>query len=325
MGDLLRELRPDVIHSNGIKTHLLTRLCAGLDDTPVIWHVRDFVGARPIVGRLLRWAVRDSNSIVIANSRAVADDVARTLGRKSLCVAIEVVHNGIDTETFSPAPGDGAWLDDLANLPAPPRAAENDTVRVGLVATYARWKGQDLFMRAAQLVGAAQPKQNVRFYIIGGAIYRTAGSQFDQSELRAMARELQVQDVVGFVPFQDEPAEVYRALDVVVHASTQPEPFGRTIVEAMSCGRAVVIARAGGAAELFTEGVDALGVPPNDAPALAETILRLAAAPELRRQLGEQARKTAVQRFARRRVADEVLAIYPRIAGLAFGEKMGRN
>ena len=62
---------------------------------------------------------------------------------------------------------------------------------------------------------------------------------------------------------------MFRALDVVVHASTKPEPFGRVIVEAMSCGRAVVVAKDGGAAELFEDGVSALASPPGDASALA--------------------------------------------------------
>src|SRR5262249_14978265 len=70
----------------------------------------------------------------------------------------------------------------------------------------------------------------------------------------------------GLVPFQEDTAAVYRALDVVVHASTQPEPFGLTIAEAMSCSRPVVVARAGGAAGLFSRGPHALGGPPRDAP-----------------------------------------------------------
>ena len=49
-----------------------------------------------------------------------------------------------------------------------------------------------------------------------------------------------------------------RALDVVVHASTQPEPFGLVIAEAMACGRAVVVSSGGGAAEIVTPGEDAL-------------------------------------------------------------------
>jgi len=80
---------------------------------------------------------------------------------------------------------------------------------------------------------------------------------------------MKIENRVGFVPFQDNPADVYRALDIVVHASTKPEPFGRTIVEAMACGKPVIAAQTGGAAELFTHDHDAVGVPPGDPAALA--------------------------------------------------------
>ena len=181
---------------------------------------------------------------------------------------VTVVYNAIDTVRFAPGVGDGARLDGLAGLPA----ALEGTVRVGLVATYARWKGQDLFMMAISRVQSVRP---ARFYIVGGPIYKTAGSQFSEEELRELAGKLGVADRLAFVPFQAETADAFRALDVVIHASTHPEPFGRTIVEAMACSRPVVVANAGGASELFTEGKDALGVTPGDPDALAQAMDRL--------------------------------------------------
>ena len=56
-----------------------------------------------------------------------------------------------------------------------------------------------------------------------------------------------------------------RALDIVVHASTQPEPFGMVIIEGMACGKAVIAGQAGGAAELFVDGENALAHAPGDA------------------------------------------------------------
>ena len=53
-----------------------------------------------------------------------------------------------------------------------------------------------------------------------------------------------------------------RALDIVVHASTEPEPFGLTIAEGMASGRAVIVSAAGGAAEIVQDGVDALTCAP---------------------------------------------------------------
>ena len=106
---------------------------------------------------------------------------------------------------------------------------------------------------------------------------------------------------------------MYRALDVVVHASTHPEPFGRTIVEAMACSRPVVVANAGGASELFTEGKDALGVTPGDPDALAQAMDRLIDNDGERHAIGECARATALTRYARERLGRDIADVYAQI------------
>jgi glycosyltransferase involved in cell wall biosynthesis len=118
---------------------------------------------------------------------------------------------------------------------------------------------------------------------------------------------------VGFIPFQQDAAPVYRALDVVVHASTRPEPFGLVIAEAMASGRPVIAVRAGGAVEIISPEQDALGVRPDDPEELAAAILRLAQDADLRARLATQARQTAEARFPRKRLGMELLAIYERL------------
>jgi glycosyltransferase involved in cell wall biosynthesis len=101
-------------------------------------------------------------------------------------------------------------------------------------------------------------------------------------------------------------------LDIAAHTSTQPEPFGLTIVEAMACGTPVIVSRAGGAAEIFTDGHDALGFQPGDASSLTSAIERLVESAELRQRLGKNARQTAEERFSRRRLGPQLLATYDR-------------
>jgi glycosyltransferase involved in cell wall biosynthesis len=300
----LRDFRPTLLHSNGLKTHLLSALC--VPGAPMVWHLHDFLGERPLLRRVLRVAgVRAAAAI--ANSEAVAEDARRVLGR----VPVSPVHNGVDTERFSPGPAEGPRLDILAGLPPAPEG----TVRLGLVATYARWKGQELFLQAAARVRARLLSLPVRFYVVGGPVYRTPGSQYSEAELRATAHALGLEGQVGFIPFQREPVGIYRALDGVVHASTRPEPFGMTIIEAMSCARAVVVSAAGGAAELVRPGHNALTFSPGDGEGLTEALVRLVREPELRARLGEEARRSVRAHFTRERYAAQVWDVYTRVLG----------
>jgi glycosyltransferase involved in cell wall biosynthesis len=105
-----------------------------------------------------------------------------------------------------------------------------------------------------------------------------------------------------------------RALDVVVHASTEPEPFGLVIAEGLACGRAVVVSAAGGAAELVEDDVDALTVPPGDAAALARALTHCADNAALRARLGNAARRTALRRFDPDIFARQFLEVYERVS-----------
>jgi glycosyltransferase involved in cell wall biosynthesis len=223
---------------------------------------------------------------------------------------IDVVYNAIDVERFCPGDVPGERLDELAGLAKP----SEPTTRVVMVATYARWKGQDAFVDAAAAVRRRRPMTPVRFYMVGGPIYQTAGSQFSQGELRRRANEIGLSEHVGFIPFQPDPVEAYRAADIVAHCSTRPEPFGLTIVEAMACGKAVIVSAAGGAAELFRENVDAMGVRPRDIEALAAAIEKLTTDADLRRRLGAEARQAALQRFDVRQLEQAVGAFYRSVA-----------
>jgi glycosyltransferase involved in cell wall biosynthesis len=136
-----------------------------------------------------------------------------------------------------------------------------------------------------------------RAYVIGGALYDTGGSQYTREELAAAIASRKLTDRVGLTGFVDRPADALRSLDVVVHASTQPEPFGLVIAEGLACGRAVVVSAAGGAAELVTDNVDALTHAPGDTAGLARCLARLVSDPTLRARLGVSGRASAQERF----------------------------
>ena len=309
---LLRQRKPDIVHTNGFKMHVLGAM-AKPRGVPLIWHVHDYVQSRPLMSGLLR-LLRNRCSIAVVNSNSVGDDLKAACGDG---LQVQTIYNGIDTAVFCPT-GDQLDLDSLSQLPA----ANAGTIRIGLLATFARWKGHEVFLRALSLVAQQIP---VRGYIIGDALYQTDGSQTSSTELKSIAQRLGISARVGFTGFVAEPAAAMRSLDIVVHASTQPEPFGLVIAESMACGRPTVVSQAGGAAEVIhTNGhgpstpsvkkAVALSYQPGNAEQLAKRIMQLASDPQLRSRLGEAGRASVVQRFNRTKMTQELLSIYRRVS-----------
>lgn len=286
----IHQIAPDLIHSNGIKPHLLLSLTQP-KSTPIIWHIHEFYGSRPLVVKLMRWASSRATA-GIAISQAVAADTQKCLPH----LPLSVIYNTINVHHFTPK--------------VPKLLPESPPTRVGLVATFARWKGHKIFLEAAAQVLQTPSHRPVHFYIIGGPIYKTQGSQYSEVELRQYATQLGIWEHVDFLSFQENIADIYRWLDIVVHASTEPEPFGLSIIEAMACGKPVIVAKAGGAGELFTHGVDAIGVPPGDPKALAKALEDLLHHPELWSKMGAQARHTVTQRFNQEQYGEQILSFY---------------
>src|SRR5258708_7709636 len=157
---LLANLAPDVIHTNGFKLHVLGARVAS-PSAAVVWHIHEYVARRRISRVLLR-RYSSRCAWIVANSRSVAADVQSVLGEAA---PVTKIYNAVDAREFSPD-GDALDLDALAGLPA----AEPGTVRVGLVATYARWKGHATFLEAIRRIS---PSIGCRAYIVAGALYDT--------------------------------------------------------------------------------------------------------------------------------------------------------
>ena len=193
-------------------------------------------------------------------------------------------------------------------------------VRVGLLATLAWWKGHRLFLES---LAKLDPQLPFRAYYIGGALYSTQ-AQASLDELRRYAHELGLSDRIGFTGVVSEPAAAMRALDVVVHTSTEPEPFGRVIVEAMACGKPVITTGLGGAAEITRLGDCALTVEARSPDTLTAAIAKLVADSALRIELGSNGLSTARAHFGRERLARELPPVYEEVLSRIHGPQFSR-
>ncbi|HEX6750628.1 MAG TPA: glycosyltransferase family 4 protein [Longimicrobium sp.] len=287
---LLRRERIDLLHLNNGFTPPEALLASRVTGVPCVVHARDFHADR---SRAMRWAMRPV-ARVIAVSGAVAEALDGLLARDR----ITIVHDPVDAERIEAA------------------ASRRDAVRaewgiapgavaVGIVGRVIPWKGQMEFARAALAAMADEP--SLHAVVVGD---ESDGARGYLDAIRALVATSPFAHRFTFAGYRAEVEACYAALDVVVHASITPEPFGMVVPEAMAAGRAVIAADAGGPREVVADGIDGVLVPPGDVPVLAAAMLRLARDADLRARLGDAARAKARERFRPEASAAAVVAVY---------------
>jgi glycosyltransferase involved in cell wall biosynthesis len=248
----LRELRPDLVHTNTLKAALYGGVAGRLAGIPVIWHIRDRIAhdylPKPAVG-LVRVASRLLPAVVIANSRATLETLHEV--RRGVVVTNTVVYDPIRA--------------------AQPRSlTDKSPFRVGIMGRLAAWKGQDVFLEA---FARAFPDGDSEAWIVGQAMFGEDEQYADA--LLDQVRQLDIADRVVFRGFRENVWDELAQFHLLVHCSIIPEPFGQVVVEGMAAGVPVIAANAGGPAEIVTDGVNGILTPPGEAWALAAAMRRV--------------------------------------------------
>jgi len=253
-----------VLYANSQKAFVVAALAGRRSRRPVVWHLRDLLGAPHFSALNTRASVLMANwgaARVITNSHATADAFVAAGGRRAL---VRVVHNGVAATAFDAVSEDAARA--LRTQLAP-----NAAYVLAVFARMHAWKGQHVALDAL-----AQLPADCHLWVVGAPLF---GEQAFEASLHAQAERLGIASRVRFFGFRDDIAPLMRAADVVVHASTFPEPFGRVVVEGMLARRPVVATAAGGVLEIIADGTTGLLVPPGDAAALARAVSALRADP----------------------------------------------
>jgi glycosyltransferase involved in cell wall biosynthesis len=204
---------------------------------------------------------------------------------------VVTIHNGLPLERYERQPR--GTLRTRLNLP-------DSAWLVGSLGRFTRWKGQGLFLRIAEEYIRRNPRAH--FALIGHAFNE---DQPFERELREFVRIRGLRERIHFVPFQRDVTVALSDLDVLLHTSEKPEPFGRVIIEAMSVGVPVIAARDGGVPEIITEGHDGLLATPGSLNEYLAAMDRLLLDETLRARLSEAARETVARRFSVKRVGAE--------------------
>lgn len=251
-------------------------------------------------------AKRLYNSVMVRGERVIAaSGFIAALVTAQHGVAPErlrLIPRGIDPQAFDPHAALGPRVARLATAWGLPE----DAKVVLLPARVSRWKGQSVLIDALARLG----RPDVFAVFVGSDQGRHAYVR----ELLAQATQRGVISQIKFVGHcADMPATLMLA-DVVVSASTEPEAFGRAVIEAQAMERVVVAADHGGAAETVTHGETGILVPPGDAEALAAALAATFAASAADRQaMGERARASVLRHYTIGRLQSATLDVYEEV------------
>jgi glycosyltransferase involved in cell wall biosynthesis len=252
-------------------------------------------------------SVMARGDLVIAISEHIA---ALILERYRIDPArIRVIPRGIDLEIFDPARVTAARMAQLARDWQLPDGAPV----VMLPGRLTRWKGQLVLLDALARLG----REDIRAIVVGSDQGRSAYRR----ELEARIAALDLGGIVRLVDHCGDMPAAYMLASVVVSASTDPEAFGRVMVEAQAMGRPVVASDHGGARETVLPGETGWLVPPGEAAPLAAALdAALALDAAARERLALRAIEHARRHYAKSLMCERTLAVYGELCARAAGD-----
>lgn len=174
----------------------------------------------------------------------------------------------------------------------PSEEVQDAPLRLLSLSRVVEWKGIHIVLEALSLLAPQVPSNRIKLTIAGDALM---GDQGYVERLHSAAAALPFE--VVFMAHQHDVDPLLDRHDVLIHASTRPEPFGQVIVQGLSHGLSVLASRGGGPDDLVRDGETGLLHEPGDAAGLAASISLLLAEPHAR-TLMEEAGERAAEKFS---------------------------
>jgi len=178
-------------------------------------------------------------------------------------------------------------------------------VAVGIFGRVIPWKGQLEFVYSA--LSAVRENRNIKAVIVGD---ESDGAPDYFNRIKDVINSSGCSENFILTGYQEDVERFYIAMDIVVHASIEPEPFGMVIPEGMAAEKPVIAADAGGPAEIVSPGIDGFLVPPGNIDKMAGAILELANNPDKRKIMGTNGYNKVKNLFTIPHIASQVDKVY---------------
>ncbi|AKG33494.1 glycosyltransferase family 4 protein [Paenibacillus durus] len=284
LAPLLKKERVACVHTNSLKSALYGTVAAKMAGVPLIWHIRDHIGApylKPVVAKAIRLLSRLLPNGVIANSKSTLSALELPRSKKTLVVY----------SAFAKAIGGGTGR------------REQKDFNVLLVGRLAEWKGQHILLEAAKRL---QDNGRIKFWLAGDALF---GEDEYKKKLLATIERDRLTNVTLLGHVEDIQGLMQQA-DLLVHTSITPEPFGQVIVEGMAAGLPVIASNEGGPVEIVVPGETGLLIQPGDPAVLTEAINWMVDHPQERERMAEAGIKRVKEHFVIENTVKEIVDYY---------------
>jgi len=292
---IMRERRPDIVHSHLFYSSLFASPIAALAGVPVVVetpHLRESwrrgLKASYVVDRLAGRFVDQYIAVSDANRRYLVEEKGLPAHK------VVVIHNGCDLRRFTPGHRAPAGLRESLGFGA------TDPVLV-VVGRLEPQKGHRVLFDALPAVRARFPR--VRLVCVGEGALR--------HELERHVAAAGLVDAVRFVGQQANVADWLALADVTVLPSFY-EGLPLAAIESLAAGRPMVASAVDGTPEVVVDGATGLTVPPGDTAELARGLCRLLGDPRLREKLALAGRDWVLERFNAEGQIQRTEALYQR-------------
>lgn len=275
---LLVENNVDLLHlNNSVLRNNDWMIAAYLADIPCITHERGINNYYPFISRMLAAKL----NAIISISKSVTDTLKRN-GIKNKNIV--TIHNGIDPEEVC---AKISGKDVLKKL-----GLSQGANIIGVMGNIREWKGQEVAIRAMRKIVDKFP--NTVCLLIGDTAKED--NQY-KDKLHSIIKELKLESNIIFTGYIKNVSDYLNILQVVLHTSIEPEPFGRVLIEAMSLSKPLIAANDGAVPEIIENEKSGLTFAPGDHEQLAGLVIKLLQDKRYAENVGNEGYRRLLENF----------------------------
>ncbi len=272
----------DVIHTNTsavLEGCKISRSC----HIPHLWEIHEIIVSPKVMYKVTSRLIAKYATLTVTVSKAVRDHLYKSGYFKPN--SIKVIYNGVDANRFKPN-NDSSYLRKEWNIP-------RNALVVGTIGRVNRWKGQEDFLKAANIL--LEKHKNLYVAFVGSAF---EGEEWREKELKDEIAKSPYKSRIIDSGYRKDVEGVHSLFDIFVLPSTNPDPLPTVVLEAMASGKPVVGYKHGGICEMVKNGYNGLLADVNNSDDLAAKIDVVLSDDKLRKEMGERSRLRLLEKFS---------------------------